>query len=134
MVLRCGDWFDEAARLMDSAVEQYELFVALNAGEMIRVLPVNDGKQETVCILAESDLKAVVPKGVIPVLEYDLPEWIQAGCEAGSVIGEARMILEGKIIASSPLIVGETLAKRDYAYELDRLIRNWTSVPQSIAE
>ncbi len=134
VVLRCGDWFDEAARLMNMGFERYEMFTALKAGENIRVLPVHEGTQETVCILTGRKLAAVVPRGAIPALEFDLPDTAEAGHDYGEVIGEARMVLEGEVIASAPLVLGETLAERDYAYELDRIIRSWPSVPQRIAE
>ena len=134
VVLRCGDWFDEAARLMNLAFDNYEWFSAFGEGELIRVLPVEEGTQKTVCILTGGHLAAAVPRGAIPVLELDLPETVQAGQESGSVVGEARLILDAQVIASAPLVLGETLAQRDYAYELDRVIRHWPSVPQSIAK
>jgi len=134
VVLRCGDWFDEAARLMDMGFERYEWFTAFEEGENVRVLPVEEGTQETVCILSGGILAAAVPKGVVPVLEFDLPETVQAGQEQRSQIGEVRLIHAGQIIASAPLVLGETLAQRDYAYELDRMVRHWPSMPQSIAE
>ncbi len=134
VVLRCGDWFDEAARLMDCGFERYEMFTSLEAGESIRVLPVHEGTQETVCILTGEKLAAVVPRNAIPVLEFDLPDMAEAGCEKGEVIGEARMVLGGEVIAAVPLVLGEKLAERDYAYELDHIVRNWASVPQRIAE
>ena len=134
VVLRCGDWFDEASRLMNMGFERYEMFTALSEGETVRVLPVQEGTQETVCVLTGEDLSAAVPKGAIPVLEYDLPDTVEAGQGRGSQIGEARLIHDGQIIASAPLVLGETLAERDYAYELDRIMRSWPSVPQDIAE
>jgi len=119
---------------MDIGFECYQQFTALGEGEMVRVLPVVDGQQETVCVLAGSKLAAPVPKGAIPVLEYDLPEKVNAGHAFGDIIGEARIILEGETLAAVPLVAGETLAKRDYAYELERVMRNWVSSPQRIAE
>jgi len=43
-------------------------------------------------------------------------------------------VLDGKVIACAPLVLGETLAERDFAYELDRIMRTWPSMPQGIAE
>jgi len=134
VVLRCGDWFDEAARLMDMAFDRYEMFTAFDEGETVRVLPVTEGTQETVCIAMGGRLAAAVPKGMVPVLEFDLPESIQGGQQQGSVIGEARLVHGGEVIASAPLLLGETLARRDYAYELDRVLRHWPSAPQRMAE
>lgn len=133
-VLRCSDWFDEAARLMDAAFERYEMFTAFEEGETVRVLPVEEGTQETVCVLCGSRLAAAIPKGTVPVLEFDLPETALAGQEEGSVVGEARLVYDGQTLAAVPLVLGETLAQRDYAYELDRVVRNWNVMPQSIAE
>ena len=134
VVLRCSDWFDEAARLMDAAFERYEMFTVFDEGETVRVLPVEEGTQETVCILCGGSLAAAVPKGTIPVLEFDLPETVLAGQEEGSVVGEVRLVHDGQTLAAAPLVLGETLAQRDYAYELDRVVRNWNVMPQSIAE
>ena len=104
------------------------------AGETVRVIPVQDGVQETACVLTQASLSAPIPRGSIPVLEMDLPDWVDAGSPYGRRLGEARLVLDGNVIASVPLLLGETLAKRDYAYELDRVVRNWPSVPQAIAK
>lgn len=134
VVLHCSDWFDEAARLMNLAFDRYEMFIAFDEGETVRVLPVEEGTQETVCIVCSGRLTAAVPKGAVPVLEFDLPETVMAGQEQGSAVGEARLIYEGQTIAAAPLALGETLAQRDYAYELGRVVQNWNTMPQSIAE
>lgn len=134
VVLRCPAWFDEAARLMDMGFERYEMFTALSEGEPVRVLPVREGTQETACILSGGKLSAVVRRGTIPALEYDLPETLEAGQTCGDVIGQARLVMDGEILASVPLVLGETLARRDFAYELDRVMRSWPCVPQRIAQ
>lgn len=134
VVLNCGDWFHEAERLMNMGFERYEMFTALAGGETVRVLPVKEGTQETVCIRTAGSLAAPVKKGQIPVLEFDMPEVVEAGKQEGEVVGEARLVLAGEEIASVQLVLGETLAVRDYAFELDRLIRNWPIQPQALAE
>ena len=134
VVLNCGDWFGEAARLMDMGFEKYEMFTALAAGETVRVLPVHEGTQETVCICAAESLAAPVPKGAIPILEYDLPETVEAGYDQGESVGEARLMADGEVLCTVPLVLGETLARRDYGYELERIMRNWTIQPERLAE
>ena len=134
VVLNCGDWFQEAERLMDLGFAKYEMFTALGAGEMVRVLPVKEGTQETVCICSAETLAAPVLREQIPVLEYDLPEFVEAGLEKGEPVGEARLMVDDRILCVVPLVVDETLAHRDYAYELQRVMRNWPSVPERMAE
>ena len=119
---------------MDLGFAKYEMFTALDEGETVRVLPVKDGTQETVVITAGGCLAAPVALNEIPVLEYDLPQEISAGTAMGDPVGEARMLLDGQVIASIPLTAGETLARRDYAFELERMMRNWPVQPQALTE
>ena len=125
VVLNCADWFNEAARLMDLGFERYEGFTALSAGETVRVLPVTGGRQDTVYICAGADLTAAVPKGEIPALEYDMPDSLPAGMQMGDAVGEARILLDGCTLASVPLVLTESLTPRDYAFELERVLRCW---------
>lgn len=134
VVLNCGDWFDEAARLMDLGFELYDGFTALSEGETVRVLPVKDGTQETVYVCAGGDLCAPVPKGRIPTLEYDMPDEITAGMQAGDIVGEARIMLDGRTLAAVPLKLTESVSVRDYAFELERMLQNWPVHSQTLAE
>lgn len=134
VVLNCGDWFDEAARLMDLGFELYDGFTALSEGETVRVLPVKDGTQDTVYICAGGDLCAPVPKGTIPTLEFDMPDEIAAGMQVGDIVGEARILLDGCTLAAVPLKLTESLSVRDYAYELERVIRNWPVNTRTLSE
>lgn len=125
VVLNCGDWFDEAARLMDRAFATYELFTALDEGESLRALPVNEAQQETAYVCAGGRLCAPVPKGRVPDVEYDLPNQLQAGMKAGDTVGEARLLLDGETLSSIPLVLKEDLLRRDYGFELKKLLDNW---------
>lgn len=125
VVLNCGDWFNEAKRLMDAGFERYDGFTALSQGETVRVLPVTDGKQDTVSVCAGGELCAPVPKGRIPELEFDMPDSLPAGMELGDVVGEARILLDGKTLSRVPLKLTESLNKRDYTFELTRVVDNW---------
>ena len=134
VVLNCGNWFDEAARLMDQGFAMYENYVALEEGETVRVLPVTDGQQETVCIRAAQTLQAPVRKGQIPVWMYELPDEIPAGTEEGEQVGEAMLMLGDQVLSRVPLAAAETLAKRDYAYEMERILRSWPITPETMAQ
>ena len=125
VVLHCADWFEEAARLMDRGFERYTLFTAFAKGETVRLLPVVDGQRQTAGIAAADKLAAPVPKGVVPQLEVDLPQTIPAGLETHETIGEARLVAEGQVLASVPLVLNETIPRRDYRFELKRITRQW---------
>lgn len=134
VVLNCSDWFEEAARLMDQGFALYENYTALEMGETVRVLPVENGKQETVCISAAQTLSVPVRKGQIPVWMYELPDTIPAGTEEGETVGKALLMVGEQVLASVPLVTAEALAKRDYGYELERIVRCWPAVGETMVQ
>ena len=125
VVLNCGDWFEEAKRIMDFGFERYERFTAYGAGETLRVLPVENAREEVAYLCLQNELSAVVLKGELPSLEIDLPDSLNGGLEQGAVVGEARLVLNEQTLAASPIVVAENVAERDYAFELDRALQNW---------
>ncbi|MBE5801450.1 MAG: D-alanyl-D-alanine carboxypeptidase [Clostridiales bacterium] len=134
VVLCCGNWFEEAARIMDLGFERYDFFTAFSPGETVRALPVENGIQETVSIRTSGLLGAPVVKGCLPSLEYDLPSTVPAELPVGEEIGQARIVLDDQILSSVPLVVSETIGKRDYGYELERFLRLWPIVPEEMAQ
>ncbi len=134
VVLNCGDWFDEAARLMDMGFDRYELFAALDQGETLRALPVHEGRQETVYVCAAGKLCAPVPKGTTPVLELDMPDSLEAGMTEGDQVGEARLVWEGQTLSAVPLVLAQDALKRDYGFELEKILLHWPSQGQTLAE
>lgn len=134
VVLNCPDWFNEAARLMDMGFANYDYFAALSCGESVRMLPVSDGVKETVSLCAAEDLGALIPKGHIPSLEYDMPDSIPAGFVAGDVAGEARIVLGGRVLATCPLVYSEGISQRDYSFDLQRILQLWQNQPEEIPQ
>ena len=68
------------------------------------------------------------------MLILELPDQVQAGLDAGEEIGTALLQLEGKTIASVPLVAGEALARRDYGFELKRIVHHWMLTGEEIAQ
>ena len=134
VVLCCGDWFDEAARLMDLGFAKYDFFTAFAKGEAVRQVPVVDGVAQTVSVLAGEPLAAPLPKGYLPALVLDLPENLPAGLTAGQEVGTAQLVLEGKVLRSVPLVAGDTIGQRDYGYELERFWRLWPVQTEKMAQ
>ncbi len=127
VVLSCPDWFEEAKRIMDAGFARYEMFTALLAGETVRLLPASDAHEDTVRILAETDLAAPVPRGRVPVLELDLPDALEGAQQQGEAIGLAALTLDGETLCTSRLVVGQAVVASDYGDMLDRLLLHWFS-------
>ncbi len=125
VVLNCGDWFEEAKRIMDRGFDTFESFVAFGPEEMVRALPVKEGTQDTVAIVAQGGLSAPVTKGEQPQLELDLPPQLQAGVALGTPVGEARLMLGEHCLAKTVLVVGEQVGRHDFGFMLDQMLRQW---------
>lgn len=114
VVLNCGDWFDEAARLMDLAFARYESVQLMDAGEALRKIPVRGGVDGYVTAVLGGDLKGVIRQGTIPTLAIDLPEALEAPVCAGDALGQARLVAGGETVAAVPLVAGETSLRDDF--------------------
>ena len=134
VVLCCGDWFDEAARLMNTGFAKYDFFTALSEGECVRQIPVVDGVSETVSVVSGDSLAAPLPKGYLPAMELELPETLPAGLPAGETVGTARLVLDGQVLHSVPLLTGDTVGQRNYRYELERFWRLWPNQAEEMAQ
>lgn len=114
VVLNCGDWFDESARLMDLAFSEWESVTMLYAGECLRRIPVTSGEAAEVRALLQEDLTGVVPRGTLPQVEIDLPDALEAPVRAGQPLGEIRLTASGEVIATVPLVAGEAVLRDDF--------------------
>ena len=134
MVLNCADWFNEAARLMDLGFERYEGFTALSEGENGARLAGHGRQAGYGLYLRGRGPDRRRAQGEIPALEFDMPDSLPAGMQMGDVVGEARIMLEGRMLASVPLVLTESLTPRDYAFELERVLRCWPLQGEPLSE
>lgn len=129
VVLNCCDWFDEAARLMDVAFDEYEAITLLGAGDPVRDVPIVAGDAAEVRVVLGTDLIGVVPKRALPTLEIDLPDMVTAPIRAGDVIGEARIIVQGEVAGCAPLVAACNVYRDDPATRRQRLLTCWPLLP-----
>ena len=125
VVLNCGDWFDEAARLMDMAFNRYEAMTLMDEGEAIRQIPVTTSEQEAVSAVLRENLTGVIPRGTLPTVEIDLPDSLDAPVRAGDPLGQARMIAGGQVVATAALVAGETVLRDDFPARWEMYWDNW---------
>lgn len=129
VVLNCSDWFDEAARLMNTAFDRFESVTLLSDGEYIRTLPVLHSGDTSIRVIASEALTGVVPKGTKATVEIDLPDTLDAPVYQGEVIGAARLVCQGEVIGQTPLIAGESVLRDDYGTRMQMYFQNWLLLP-----
>jgi D-alanyl-D-alanine carboxypeptidase len=131
VVLNCPDCFNEAARLMDIAFDRYEAVTMLHAGEAVGSLPVANSNGASVEALLAADLTGVMPKGSLPQVEIGLPDALDAPIQAGQIIGTARMLAGGVVIAEAPLVASADVARDDFPARWHMYWRNWLGTPSA---
>lgn len=129
VVLNCYDWFNEAARLMDTAFERYERVTMLSAGETLREVPVTHADASSITAHAALDLTGVVPRGSTVQVELDLPEMLEAPITAGEQIGTARLVVMGETLAETPLVAECAVVRNDLPARFEQLLNHWLLIP-----
>ena len=115
VVLNCANWFDEAARLMDQAFDQYERCTLLCRGDCVRCIPVTDGFPGQVQAVLAQDLSGIVPKNRLPQLTLELPEKVDPPVTVGQVLGTARLILDGECLGETDIVALQNAAADTFA-------------------
>ena len=125
VVLNCPDWFNEAAALLDKGFENWQMVTLLSQGEAVRRIPVENGVQETVALIAAQDVAAPVKMDSWPDIRIDLPASVPAGIEKGQEIGSISLVDGGEIIATVPLCAAESVEEAVFRHRLTRLLESW---------
>ncbi len=131
VVLNCWEWFEEAARLMDTAFERYEAITMLTAGDIAGTIPVTHANGAAVDAVLSADLTGVVAKGSLPQVEIDLPDTVDAPVQQGQLLGTARLTEKGVTIAEVPLMAADDVARDDFPARWLMYWRNWLGTPKS---
>ena len=124
-VLNCPDWFDAAAALLDQGFDNWKMARVLDRGDTVRLIPVQGGTAATVRAVAAEDVKAPVRKDGWPELVLNLPDTLDAGIQAGDVLGTAELIDGGQIVARVPLVAADAVPRQSFRSGWLRLFRCW---------
>ena len=107
-------WNDSIA-LLDYGFKNVETETVIRGGDIIKVLPVVSGHKKTIAV-------KTADKVVVPVfkndknfsVEYELPKVLNAPIKKGESVGIARVILDGKEIASTDLITADNDSQKSF--------------------
>ena len=92
---------------------------------IIRQIPVTTSEAETVSAVLAEPLKGVIPKGTLPTVEIDLPDYLDAPINTGDTLGEVRMIAAGQTVATARLVAGEAALRDDFPARWEMYWNNW---------
>lgn len=130
VVLNCSSRYTRAQsskKILDYAFNNYIRYTLLEPGEIIGQLPVVKGLDENVPIGTVDKIIYPLTKDELERLEKKvlLPESLNAPIFGGMDAGYIKFMLDGKVLAESKLKVWNDVARKDFKYYLDEIIRQW---------
>ncbi len=129
VVLNCGDWFNEAARLMDAAFDRYEAVTLLQAGDVVAEVAVATSDGTAVDAVLAADLTGVVPKGSVPSVEVDVATVAEAPVAQGQVLGTVQIVSGGVVVAEVDAVAAQAVQRDDFPARWRMFWENWLGLP-----
>ena len=124
-VLSCGDWFDEAARLMDGCHETYSMTRVLGPTISAGRITVTDGDRAScsMCVMQALDVPLAVGESAQVVL--DVPQSVRAPVYPGMHLGTAKLIVGGKVYGAGEVVASERVNADQLRLDVRRIFAHW---------
>lgn len=125
-VLNCGDWFGEAARLMDRAFAEYAWTELLPDGADMGEIAVFGGENDAARLVLQGALGAPLRLDETAAVRLELDDAVLAPLPAGAQVGTAYLELDGEAVCSQPVVLARPVRKAPSAFV--RTLRLWTLI------
>ena len=120
--------FDEARAMMDYGFANYARVQVAQAGDLLgRRVKVSMGARDGVDAALGKGLSMLLKNGQQSRLSFEaaLPEALNAPVRAGQEIGEVRLLLDGRTIATLPAVAAQDVRLPGILEGFVRLMENW---------
>ena len=126
VVLGCGDWFDEAERLMDACFETYSMVNVLGPMKSAGKIAVKGGRLDAVDMCLMQTLSAPLAKGETGQIVLDVPEQVNAPVYPGMHLGTAHLVIDGQEYARCEVVASARVESRRLTLDVMRVVAHWT--------
>ena len=126
-----NDRFASCRTLLDYGFASYENFTPVLDDQTLAPVPALGGQSEQVSISADMPEGILIPKGMADQVKVEVTKesTVTAPVEKGTVLGNAVISLDGKVLAQIPLRAKEQVEKIDFSFALRRLWMLFTISP-----
>ena len=104
-----NDWEDHAT-LFDYGFSAFSRETVLRRGEIAECIPVIGGVAESVSVVAADTLAWTVGESEKLTIRCELPRVLAAPVKAGTVVGQAVLLLDGTEVARTKLLCAESVS------------------------
>jgi len=126
VVLGCGDWFDEAERLLDGCFDTYSMVSVLGPMKSAGTITVEGGEVSATNMCLMQTLSAPLAEGEAGQIVLDVPERVHAPVYPGMHIGTAHLVVGGKEYGRCEVVASERVESKGVMLDVMRVIAHWT--------
>ncbi len=124
-VLHCGDWFDEAARLMDACFGRYTFARVLAPTLPAGSIPVRGGQQDSCGLCVMETVTVPLDAGEAAQVVLEIPESVQAPVYPGMHIGTAQVVVDGQVYGRCEVVASGHVRADGVAPNMKRILAHW---------
>lgn len=127
VVLNCGPMFEDSARLINKAFDEYKLYEILPCYKYVAEVKVEDGKTENVRIYNKNGYSAVLKEKDVSkyVVKFDYEEMVKAPIQKDQKLGEVKIYCDNDLIFSDNLCSIEKVEAQEPVDKLKNILENW---------
>ena len=126
VVLGCGNWFDEAERLLNHCFDAYEMKTVLGPMQSAGQIGVAGGREKSVPMCLMQALSAPLAAGEEGQIVLDIPQQVPAPVYPGMHLGTAHLVINGQEYARSEVVASQAVAAGRVTLDVMRVIAHWT--------
>ena len=124
-VLSCGDWFDEAARLMDACYADYDMARVLGPTMSAGRIAVTNGESGSCSMCVMEELCVPLESGESAQVVLDVPRSVPAPVYPGMHLGTAKLVVDGRVYGSCEVVAGERVDQNGIHLDVRRIMACW---------
>ena len=119
--------FEESARLMEKAYNEYSLTTLLESYDVLREATVKGGREETVKLFSrEKFAYPLTDEEKLRInVEVDVPKVLNAPLKKEEVVGQVKVYLDGKLLFSDNVLTREAVKKDSIFSFVKDIVKNW---------
>lgn len=126
-VLNCPDMFEESARLMEKAYNEYSLTTLLESYDVLKEVDVKGGREKTVKLFSrEKFVYPLTDEEKLKVnVEIDVSPVLSAPLKKEEVVGQVNVYLDGRLLFSDNVLTREAVKKDSVFSFVKDIVENW---------
>lgn len=118
--------YTDVQKMIEYGFENYKPYVVVDSEQVLDSVTVKTGKEETVQLRANKQIKLPLTKDEVEKVELSVtkPQEVEAPIKKDDEIGRVDVILDGEVLASTPLYAEEKVEKLTIFEQIKKYIKS----------